>query len=264
MFSDSTELNTPDTLQLHTQNVEHWQLIAGGVAHDFNNLLTSILGQSTLALRQLPEDASARRHIEKVIKAVEYATALSDQLLSYSNGTQNQINLINLNLLIQDNLSLLDAIFLDGISLQLELAPGLPPIQARPGQLQQVVMNLLINAAEAIRPDKGTITIRTGTQTFVESNGTYQKHYGRSLSGDTVFLQVQDNGAGMSAATLNQIFKPYFTTKPAGRGLGLSAIHDIMRVHQGSITVNSQEGQGTAFTVYFPCGIIPQSPPFPL
>ncbi len=262
MFSDSMKLNAPDAPP--PQHMEHWQLIAGGVAHDFNNLLTSILSQSTLALRQLSEDAAARRHIEKVIKAVEYATTLSDQLLSYSNGTQDQIKLINFNRLIRDNLSLLDAIFLDGILLQLELAPGLPPVQAKPGQLQQVVMNLLINAAEAIRPGKGTIIIRTGTQTFVENKETYQKHYGRFLSGNTVFLQIQDDGAGMNTVTLNQIFDPYFTTKPTGRGLGLSAIRGIIHAHHGCITVNSQEGQGTTFSVYLPCGLRPQSSPYPL
>jgi len=243
--------------------MEHWQLIAGGVAHDFNNLLTSILGQSSLALRQLPEDAAARHHIEKVIKAAEYATTLSDQLLSYSKGSQDQRKLINLNLLIQDNLNLLDAIFLDGIALQLELASGLPPVKGKLGQLQQVIMNLLINAAEAIRPGKGTITIRTGIQSSADCDETYEKHYGRFPAGDAIFLQIQDDGAGMNAATLNQIFQPFFTTKPYGRGLGLSAIHEIIRAHQGSITVNSQEGQGTTFTVYLPWGIIPQSISFP-
>ncbi len=246
------------------QHMEHWQLITSGVAHDFNNLLTIILGQTSLALRQLPEDASARRHIEKAIRAVEHATTLSDQLLTYSKGCQGQTERIHLNSLVQDNFNLLDSSFLDDIELILELAPGIPPIQARYGQLQQVVMNLLINAAEAIHPNNGRITVRTGIQPFFEDGYGHSSQNGRFASNDAVYIQVQDTGIGMDADTLNHIFDPFFTTKPTGRGLGLSAINDIVQSHQGRITVSSQKGQGTIFTVFFPCDPPQRLAQFPL
>jgi signal transduction histidine kinase len=231
--------------------MEHWQLFTGGVAHDFNNLLTSILGQSTLALRQLPEDAKARGHIERVIQAAEYAASLSDQLLTYSKGNRGNLETINLNQLIQDHLNLIDGAFLDGISLQTKFTPGLPAIQVKKSQLQQVVMNLLINAAEAIQPEDGMITIRTGINKFDKTHS--QSQNGRPpLHGNYVYLQVQDTGIGMNPATQALIFQPFFTTKPNGRGLGLSAIYEIIKEHQGNIAVNSQEGQGTTFTIYLP------------
>ena len=262
MFSDTIKPAVSAPLPYLMLSLEHWQLVAGGVAHDFNNLLSSILGQSSLALRHLPEDAAARLHIEKVIKAAEFAANLSNQLLNYSKGNEGAFERINLNALAQDNLSLLDATFLDGISLQMELASELPPVQAKTGQLQQVVMNLLINAAEAIHPEQGVITIRTGAHTFGKNGVYFRANHGRSPAyDDYVYLQIQDDGPGMDQATAAQIFKPYFSTKPAGRGLGLSAVHEIVQAHGGIITINSQEGNGATFTVYLPCGVAAQPPP---
>ncbi|MCP4427322.1 MAG: hypothetical protein GY803_22775 [Chloroflexi bacterium] len=264
MFSDTVKLIASDTPPYVSQQMEPWRLVTSGVAHDFNNLLSSILGQSTLALRQLPEEATARNHIEKVIKAVKYAATLSDHLLTYSKGDQEQVDFINLNSLIEDNLNLLDTIFGNDISIQLELTPGLPSTQVKLGQLQQVVMNLLINAAEAIHPGKGVISIRTGIKTFTE-NGSRSVQNGRSrLCSDYVYLQIRDDGVGMNAATLNQIFDPFFTTKFSGQGLGLSAIHEIIQAHQGKITVKSQVGEGATFTVYLPCNAPTPSSPFSL
>jgi signal transduction histidine kinase len=234
---------------LQAEHMEHWQLIAGGVAHDFNNLLTSILGQSSLALLQLPEEAVARNHIEKVIKAAEYASALTDQLLTYSQGTRARLESINLNLLLQDNLNLLNTTFLDGISLDVHLPSHLPVFPGKRGQIQQVVMNLLINAAEAIRPNPGTITIRTGLMVLndkQESNGRFQSQ------NEHIYLQIKDDGVGIKPDVLKHIFEPYFTTKPHGRGLGLSAVQEILQQNQGQLDIHSKTGKGTTVTVYFP------------
>jgi two-component system, cell cycle sensor histidine kinase and response regulator CckA len=243
----------PQKKTLQAKHMEHWQLVTSGVAHDFNNLLTSILGQSSLALLQLPEEAVARSHIEKVIKAAEYATALTDQLLTYSQGDNAKLEAINLNLLLQDNLSLLDTAFLDGITLDVQMAAHLPTFVGKRGQIQQVVMNLLINAAEAIHSSRGIITVRTGQQKRngkketgpIGGNGFYS-------SNTYIFLQIQDNGSGIDAATLNHIFEPYFTTKPNGRGLGLSAVKEIIQQYQGHLDIHSEVGKGTIVTIYFP------------
>lgn len=237
------------------EHMEHWQLIASGVAHDFNNLLTSILGQSSLALLQLPEEDAARGHIEKVIKAAEYAAALTDQLLTYSQGNRANLESINLNLLLQDNLNLLDTTFLDGITLNVQMASHLPSFAGKRGQIQQVVMNLLINAAEAIHPNSGTITVRTGIQMLNYKNGNGIGGNGRSHTPcEYIFLQIQDDGAGIEPAILNHIFEPYFTTKSNGRGLGLSAVQEILQQNLGHLDINSEKGKGTSITVYFPTG----------
>lgn len=252
MLNDASTLNSQKK-NLQAEHLEHWQLVASGVAHDFNNLLTSILGQSSLALLQLPEEAVARSHIEKVIKAAEYATALSDQLLTYSQGCQASHESINLNQLLQDNLNLLDTTFLDGITLDVQMAPHLPVFTGKRGHIQQVVMNLLINAAEAIHPNPGKITIRTGVVTLNGKKG--HKGNGRSHpQGEYLFLQIQDNGSGIEPAILKHIFEPYFTTKPHGRGLGLSAVQEILQQNQGQLDVHSEAGKGTTVIVYFPTG----------
>lgn len=253
MLNDASSLSSQEKT-FQAEHMEHWQLVASGVAHDFNNLLTSILGQSSLALLQLPEEAVARSHIEKVIKAAEYATALTDQLLTYSQGSQADLEPINLNLLLQDNLSLLDTTFLDGITLDVMMAPHLPTFASKRGQIQQIVMNLLINAAEAIHPNPGIIRIRTGVQTSM-NNGNGTGSNGRTTShNEFIFLQIQDNGAGIKPSALKRIFEPYFTTKPNGQGLGLSAVQEIVQQYQGHLDVASEVGQGTTITIYLPTG----------
>lgn len=250
MLNDTPTLNTQKQMY-QTNQMEHWQIIASGVAHDFNNLLTSILGQSSLALLQLPEETVARDHIEKVIKAAEYAATLTNQLLNYSQGSQASREPFNFNQLLQDNLNLLDTTFLDGITLDVQMASNLPLFVGVRGQIQQVVMNLLINAAEAIHPNPGTIIVRTGLRTLNGKNKLTGN--GRNPHpGEYIFLQVQDNGSGIDAAALNQIFEPHFTTKPNGRGLGLPAVLEIIQQYRGHLDIHSEVGTGTTITVYFP------------
>lgn len=254
MLNDASLLNSQKK-HFQAEHMEHWQLIASGVAHDFNNLLTSILGQSSLALLQLPEEAVARSHIEKVIKAAEYAAALTDQLLTYSQGNRTDVEAINLNLLLQDNLNLLDTTFLDGITLDVQMASHLPAFPGKRGQIQQVVMNLLINAAEAIHPNPGTITVRTGLIMLNDKNGNGADNNGRfHPQNEHLYLQIQDNGSGIDPDTLKHIFEPYFTTKPHGRGLGLSAVQEIIQKNQGKLDIHSEAGKGTVVIVYFPTG----------
>lgn len=235
------------------EKMEQLELITSGIAHDFNNLLTSILGQSSLALNQLPQDNVARRHIEKAMKAAEYATVLTRQLLTYAKNGRSEAEAVNLNQLVTDNAGLLETVFGSNITLHLDLDRQLPHILARPGQIQQVVMNLIINAAEAIPQRPGSVTVRTGTRLLLPGNNNYDPMNGRPALKEFVYLQVTDTGAGIDAATLDRIFEPFFTTKPQGKGLGLSAVRDIVSSYKGEITVESKPNEGTTITVYLPC-----------
>jgi signal transduction histidine kinase len=235
------------------EKMDQLELITSGIAHDFNNLLTSILGQSSLALNQLPQDNVARRHIEKAMKAAEYATVLTRQLLTYAKNGRCDTEAVNLNQLVTDNAGLLETIFASGVSLHLDLDRQLPHILTRPGQIQQVVMNLIINAAEAIPQPSGSVTVRTGTRLLLPGNGNYEPLGGRPALREFVYLQVSDTGAGIDPGTLDRMFEPFFTTKPQGKGLGLSAVRDIVSSYKGEITVESKLGEGTTITVYFPC-----------
>lgn len=235
------------------EKVEQMELITSGIAHDFNNLLTSIMGQSSLALNQLPPENVARRHIEKAIKAAEYATLLTRQLLTYAKNGLCETESINLNQLVSDNAGLLETIFMDTVSLELELDAQLPHIVARPGQVQQVVMNLIINAAEAVQPQPGTVTVRTGTRMLLPGKSQYEGFGRGSALREYVYFQVSDTGTGIDQSTIDRIFDPFFTTKPDGKGLGLSAVRDIVNAYKGEIAVESKLGKGTTITIYIPC-----------
>jgi two-component system cell cycle sensor histidine kinase/response regulator CckA len=233
------------------EKMEQLELITSGVAHDFNNLLTSILGQSSLALKQLSPEDGARRHIEKAIKAAEYAALLTRQLLTFAKNGLCESQAVNLNQIVSDNAGLLKTVFMDNITLQLDLCRHMPLIIATPGQIQQVVMNLIINAAESIQSKRGTVTVRTGKQRLPRSGNAHFN--GHQSTEDFVYFQVSDTGCGIDDTTLSRIFDPFFTTKPSGKGVGLSAVRDIVSAYQGEITVDSTPGQGTTVTVYLPC-----------
>jgi signal transduction histidine kinase len=250
------EIMEPKSQQIpphHAQQLETLGLMTSGIVHDFNNLLASIVGQTSLALAKMPVGDAARPHVEKVMKAAEYATALTHQLLTYASGDPSRLETIDLNQLIRDNVNLLNLVFLESVTLQLELAPQLPAIEVKRAHLQQVVMNLVINAAEATRGCAGLVTIRTGRQTLLPGGNTYRFLKGRSpMPGEYVYIQVSDTGIGIDEATLTRIFDPFFTTKVHGKGLGLSTILNIVNLYKGGIAVESTLGCGATFTVFFP------------
>jgi len=253
MNSHVMESNNSHNQQLHMQQLETLGLFAGTIAHDFNNLLTIIMGQASLALALLPHDNHARQQIEKIIQSTEFATALTQELLEYANNRPSPPERTNLNHLIQGNIKLIRLSLLDGISLQLDLQDNLPAIFLKQTQVRQMIMNLLLNAVEAIKHLPGFITIRTGHQILDLSSADNSFVGGRHLiPGNYVFLQVQDNGVGMEDTVLSQIFEPFYTTKPHGRGLGLATMLTIVEDHDGAVAVESQRGKGTTFTVYFP------------
>ena len=237
----------------HTQKLESLGVLAGGVAHDFNNLLTGILGNASLALDSLGLHHPDRILIEEVMKAAERAADLTRQLLAYAGKGRFVMRTVNLSDLVREIAGLIQSSIPKVVQLRLQLNEELPGIDGDPGQLQQIVMNLVINGAEAIGPEGGTVLVRTLLQTVDEPYiATLAAQSGKLIPGHYVCLEVHDTGSGMSEETMAKIFDPFFTTKFAGRGLGLSAVLGIVNAHKGALKVYSQPGQGTTFKALFP------------
>ena len=238
----------------HAQKLESLGLLAGGIAHDFNNLLTVILGNAELALRDLSDVSPARPSVKEIKKAGLRAAQLTNQMLAYSGKGLFVVTLLDLNQLVQEMGHLLEVGISKKTSLHYDLAPDLPAIEADVAQIQQVMMNLVINAAEAIGDDTGAITVRTGVTEADRAylSATYLTEDLRE--GSYVYLQVSDTGQGMDEETQSRLFEPFFTTKFAGRGLGMAAVLGIVRGHKGTIKVDSRVGKGTTFRLLFPCG----------
>lgn len=234
------------------QTLETLGLLTGGIAHDFNNLLTSIISQTSIALAMLPPESKARQHVEKSLQSAEAAAALTQQLLNYAKNIDTQPETLRVNQFIRDNLILLNMFVLNGSTIQLDFSPGLAPIKTRKAHIQQILMNLVLNAAEALRGKEDTITIKTGRE-FLTGTEKIITANGRNLPpGEYLTIQVIDTGRGMDQTTLRQIFQPFFTTKRHGRGLGLSTILELVTQENGGIQVNSQLERGTTFTIYLP------------
>ncbi len=250
---DITERKRTEEALRRAVKDESLSVLAGGVAHDFNNLLVAMLGHSSLALAKLPPESPARTSVQKAVQATERAADLTRQMLAYSGKGHFEIRLLDLNRLIGENLHLFTAGLPKSVRIVPLLAPELPKVTADLGQIQQVVMNLMLNAAEAIGEKGGEVTIRTGVLTLSEDDGHYSRLTGVPLQpGAYAVVEVEDDGRGMDALTLPRIFDPFFTTKFTGRGLGLAAVLGIVRGHRGGIAVSSEPGRGTTFKLVFP------------
>lgn len=249
---DLAALNRLEEKLRHTAKLESLGILAGGIAHDFNNLLTGILGNASLALEQAAAGSNLAELLRSVIHAGECAAALANQMLAYSGRGKFRQEPVDLSALVAETLALIESALGRAVRLNLDIDPALPPVIADPSQLQQIVMNLAINAAEA-GDNKGAISVRTGTAELDGQRYANDVVPGTAApAGRYVFLEVRDSGGGMEPATLQQIFDPFFTTKSAGRGLGLAAVLGIVRSHRGAIRVTSSPGHGTTFAVYLP------------
>jgi PAS domain S-box-containing protein len=250
---DITEIKALEEQLRQAAKLESLGVLAGGIAHDFNNLLVGILGNASLMKTTVPATSPAQPMLDDVINAGERAAVLTRQLLAYSGKGKFVIQLVDISELVRDMTKLVQASVPKTLTLRLRLAPDLPPVVGDIAQLQQLVMNLVINADEAIGNNPGLVTITTGEQQMVD-----REPRGSTVGGDRVapgryvFFEVEDNGAGMDEATIGKIFDPFFTTKLMGRGLGLSAALGIVRGHEGFMQVASSPGLGTTFRVLFP------------
>ena len=251
--TDITEQKQTEMAMQHAQKLESLGLMAGGIAHDFNNLLAAMLGQATLALSKIATPSAVYEHLQNLMLAGHRATDLTRQMLNYAGRGSTNTKLIDLNNLIRENIQFFSASIPKTIELIARPFAGLPPIQGDPGQIQQLLMNLLLNGADAIGTQPGSIAVTTALRQIQGDEGIYWRWTGKPLSpGAYVELLIQDTGCGMDGSTLDKIFDPFFTTKFTGRGLGLASVLGIVRTHEGGMYVTSKLGQGTTFRMLFP------------
>jgi signal transduction histidine kinase/ActR/RegA family two-component response regulator len=231
-----------------SQKLEALGALAGGVAHDFNNLLSVILGYSQFTIEALPADSQQRADVQQISEAGKRASGLVKQLLAFSRKQVLQPQIVDLNRIVTGMQPLLRPLLGEDVIVESRLAPSLRRIRADPGQIEQVILNLAVNARDAM-PNGGTLAIETANVVLDE------RSEGLPLpGGPAVMLAIRDTGTGMDAVTRQRIFEPFFTTKPLGQGtgLGLSTVYGIVRQSEGNITVFSEPGQGSVFRCYFP------------
>ena len=235
---------------IQSQKMEAVGRLAGGVAHDLNNMLTPIVGYSEVLLGTMPSDDPDHEMVDQILSAALRAKDMVRQLLAFSRKQALDIKPVNLNQILAGFESLLDRILRDDVQLELTLSRGVPNILADAGQIEQVVMNLAVNAQDAM-PDGGKITIEVGA---VELTAEESQALQLSAPGPYVVLAFADTGVGMDARTKARIFDPFFTTKVQGKGtgLGLATVYGIVKQHNGGIRVESEPGMGAVFKIYFP------------
>ena len=248
-----TERKVVEEQLRESQKLESLGVLAGGIAHDFNNLLTGILGNASLGLELSPGNSPLRPLLQRLVQASERAADLTRQLLAYAGKGRFILSAINLSRLVQEISGLVRASFPGSVRLELQLAPEMPAIEADPAQIQQIVMNLLLNAAESIPGDRsGLVTVRTFELMATEEDFRGTLPSSHPQPGRYAVLEVIDDGSGMEPATQGRIFEPFFTTKFTGRGLGLSAVLGIVSSYHGVLRVESHVGVGTRFRLLLP------------
>ncbi|MDQ6992830.1 MAG: ATP-binding protein [Mariprofundus sp.] len=237
----------------HSQRLESLGVLAGGIAHDFNNLLTAIMGNAAMAeLRALKKPQDTQRYLSNIVSSSEKAAELCKQMLAYAGVGSFILKTIDLSVMAQEISTLLQVSIGKGVLLKYHLTENLPTVQGDVAQIQQIIMNLVTNASDAIGDKHGVISISTG---LIEADHAYL--LSTSLddhlpTGQYVFLEISDTGCGMDKATQARLFEPFFSTKSTGHGLGMSAALGIIRSHQGAIKLYSEPGKGSCFKVLFP------------
>ena len=248
-----------------TQRLESLGLLAGGVAHDFNNLLTAILGYAEMASRRLPAESPANAPVREIQLAAQRAAELTEKMLAFAGGGALRFDWIALNEIVREMVELLRPSLPPGREIRFALAHPAPGVEADATQVRQIVLNLLLNASEAMAEQGGTIEVSTGEVSCDRERLESAVIGAECDEGRYAFLGVADEGTGLAEEIQERIFEPFFTTKFAGRGLGLAAVLGIVRAHRGAIEVASRPGRGTRFTVLLPlaqppAGTAPEAP----
>ena len=247
---DITHRRLAEEADRHRQKLESLGILAGGIAHDFNNLLTGILGNASLLLESANENSFEHESLGNLVGAAERAAELTRQMLAYS-GRGKFVNWpISIGDEAREIATLVRASIPKHVRVQFDLEDGAPQVEGDKSQIQQLLMNLVINAAEAIGPEGGMVRISTRSERLAKTTSGF--YPAEELAGNYLVLEVHDDGHGMTEATRTRIFDPFFTTKFTGRGLGLAAVLGIVRGHRGGITVDSTPGAGTTFRIYLP------------
>ncbi|HTV57775.1 MAG TPA: response regulator [Verrucomicrobiae bacterium] len=256
---DITDRSVLEKQLLQAQKFEAIGQLAGGIAHDFNNMIGAILGWADIGLDETEPDSRLHRHFEKMRHQAERAAALTRQLLAFARRQILEPRNIDLNQSVTETLSLLEKVIGGNIEMKTHLAPDLAVVRADPTQVEQVLMNLCINARDAM-PGGGAILIETSNAHFDDEYCASQPF---ARPGSYSLLAVSDTGTGMDAATLDRIFEPFFTTKELGKGtgLGLATVYGIVRQHGGFVHVYSEPGHGTTFRIYLPSSSQPCDSP---
>lgn len=236
----------------HAQRLESLGVLAGGIAHDFNNLLAAISGNAELAMENAEKDSSLYEYIENIVGTCDHAAELCKQMLAYAGKGSYELEILEINEMVRSMGKLIRASVSSNITLKMKLDRNLPGIEGDMAQIQQLILNFIVNSADAIGADAGEIKVSTG---FIHLGRKMldQMYNGSELAeGDYVAIEIRDNGCGIDHEMQTKIFDPFFTTKEAGSGLGLSAILGIVCGHKGAIQLFSEPGRGTAFRVYLP------------
>ena len=250
VIRDTTERKRLENQFLQSQKMDAVGKLAGGVAHDFNNLLTVIIGYGNLILAEMPANAPRREAIAAILDAGERAARLTQQLLAFSRSVVVEMKIIDLNLFVEKMAQMLRRLIEEDISLTLTLAPKVSPIKAPPGQLEQLIMNMVVNARDSMSSG-GQLRIQTRNYTLQNAD---QATYPDLTPGKYVELSISDTGVGMKDEITSKIFEPFFTTKEVGKGtgLGLSVVHGVVKQCGGGISLESKVGVGTTFRILFP------------
>jgi len=259
VFNDLTERKQAETERsrleaqlLEVQKLESLGILAGGIAHDFNNLLMAILGNADLALLSLSQASPARPNVEEIIQASQRAAELCRQMLAYSGKGQFVVGNYNLSEIIHEIAQMLEVSVSKKAVLRYFFGENLPAVKVDATQINQVIMNLITNASEALGEQNGFISISTGVQECDQAYLSESYLNDKLPAGRYVYLEVSDTGCGMKSEIRHKIFDPFFTTKFTGRGLGLAAVLGIVRGHKGAIKVYSEPGKGTSFKILLP------------
>jgi PAS domain S-box-containing protein len=269
MIQDITDRKLLEQQFHQAQKLESLGVLAGGIAHDFNNILSVILGYCFLAKERLESEMnSPEPFLQHIETAANRAADLCRQMLSYAGRNPLVQTRVSLWLLVDEVVRMLQASISKNVTIRCDMQQSLPEIKGDTGQIQQIIMNLIINAAEAIGDKNGTIVVRL-TQMQVGADAAEIDLFGAAIpAGGYVRLEVSDTGCGMDEETQKKIFEPFFTTKFTGRGLGMSAILGIIKAHSGMLQLTSRPGAGTTFKVYFPwlepAGHAVTAPPVPV